>query len=200
MRRLRIRIRLRAVGPVTSGRQRGYSLYDLLTSIGVVGVLSAGVAGGLDPLLERQRLSTDVNVLVTHLAFARSEAIRRATPVTVCKSASGARCTPDSRWEQGWIVFVDADQDKERGADETVIRVQQALSAGHKLDLRASGVGPAASERNNGFTYYPTGQTPMNGTFTLCDRRGTAKTVILNRVGRARVSDRTSTGSKPQCR
>jgi type IV fimbrial biogenesis protein FimT len=190
----RVCVRLRPVSAVRPSCQRGYSLYDLLTAIGVIGVLGVSAIGGLQPLLERQRLSTDVNLLVTHMTLARSEAIRRAAPVTVCKSAAGAGCTPESRWEQGWIVFVDADGDEELGADEMLIRAQQGLSEGHTLEFRA------ALGRNNALTYHPSGRSGRNGTFIMCDRRGTAKTVIVNFVGRARVGDRTAAGDQPQCR
>jgi Tfp pilus assembly protein FimT len=91
-------------------------------------------------------------------------------------------------------VFVDADRDEELGADELVIRVQQGLSTGHTLEFRA------ALARNDALTFQSSGQSERNGTFTLCDRHRTAKTVILNRVGRPRVSDRTAAGVKPQCR
>lgn len=181
------------VNRATPRGQRGFSLYDLLTSLGVVGVLGAGAVGGLYPMLERQRLSTDVNLLVTHLAIARSEAIRRATPVTVCKSASGAGCTPDSRWEDGWIVFVDTDHDEALGPNDAIIRVQAGLSAGHTLEFRA------ALARNDAISFQPSGRSARNGTFTFCDRRRTAKTVIVNFVGRARVADRTASGATPQC-
>lgn len=189
-----VRIRPRAGRPVTPNRQHGFSLYDLLTSLGVVGVLGVGAIGGLQPMLERQRLSTDVNLLVTHLAFARSEAIRRATPVTVCKSATGEGCNPESRWEEGWIVFVDADGDERLGAGEAIIGVQESLSTGHTLEFRA------ALARNDAISFHPSGRSARNGTFTICDRRRTAKTVIVNFVGRARVGDRTASGAKPQCR
>jgi type IV fimbrial biogenesis protein FimT len=168
-------------------------LYELLTSLTVVSALTTGTVA-MQPLLERERLTTDVNILLTHLSLARSEAIRRATPVTLCKSATGYTCTPDSHWEQGWIVFVDADEDEEVGADETIIRAQQPLSAGHTMNLQA------ALGRNDALTYHPSGQSARNGTFTLCGRQHTAKTVILNRIGRARVSDRTTSGAKPRCR
>lgn len=173
--------------------QRGASLYELLTSLAVISVLTTS-AVAMQPLLERERLCADINLLLSHLNLARSEALRRATAVTLCKSATGVNCTPDSRWEQGWIVFVDTDEDEALGPEDTIIRVQQSLSAGHRMQWRA------ALGRNNAVTYQPSGQSARNGTFTLCDRHGTARTVILNRIGRARASDRTVAGAKPPCR
>jgi type IV fimbrial biogenesis protein FimT len=189
----RFAVSSRVVVPVLRSRQRGLSLHELLTSVSISGALATVAVGGIQPLLERQRLTADVNQLVSQLNLTRSDAVRRATPVTLCKSADGASCTPSSRWEQGWIVFVDKDEDLQVSGDEPVIRVQQSLSTGHTLELRA------ALGRNDSVTYHPNGQSEKNGTFTLCGRHGAAKTVILNRIGRARVSERTGSGDRPTC-
>jgi hypothetical protein len=91
-------------------------------------------------------------------------------------------------------VFADADGDEELSANETLIRVQQGLMDGHTLEFRA------ALARNDALTFHASGRSARNGTFILCDRRGTAKTVIVNFVGRPRVGNRTAAGDKPQCR
>jgi type IV fimbrial biogenesis protein FimT len=176
-----------------SASQHGFSLHELLTSVSVVSVLSTGTVAAMQPLLERERLTTEVNQLLTHLNLTRSEAIRRATPVTLCKSVDGVRCTEAGRWEQGWMVFVDSDNDQQIGEDEVVVRVQQSLTPGHTVELRA------ALARNNSITYQPSGESEKNGTFIFCGRNAAAKTVIVNFVGRARASDRTGSGDKPRC-
>lgn len=177
----------------TSFSQHGLSLHELLTSVSIVGVLSTGAVASMQPLLERERLSSDINRLITHLQFTRSEAIRRSAPVTLCKSSDGETCTRASRWEQGWIVFVDFDDDQQVSEGEPVLRVQQPLSPGHGLTWSA------ALRRNDAISYQPTGQPQKNGTFVFCGRNGTAKTVIVNFVGRPYVSNRTGSGEKPRC-
>jgi type IV fimbrial biogenesis protein FimT len=42
------------------------------------------------------------------LAVARSEALRRATPVTICPSTDLQVCTGTTDWSKGWIVFTDS--------------------------------------------------------------------------------------------
>jgi type IV fimbrial biogenesis protein FimT len=57
--------------------------------------------------------------------LARSEALKRNTRVTVCKSADGAACTNAGNWDQGWIVFDDPNGDAAVSAGETLLFVRQ---------------------------------------------------------------------------
>jgi type IV fimbrial biogenesis protein FimT len=45
--------------------------------------------------------------LASHLEYARSEAIRRQTTVTVCPSENFRSCLRQGEWQQGWIIFTD---------------------------------------------------------------------------------------------
>jgi type IV fimbrial biogenesis protein FimT len=152
-------------------------------------------AAGMHGHVQEQRLVTRVNALLGDLSLARSEASRRAGPVTLCKSADGATCTPASVWQDGWIVFADANDNRRVDGGETIVRVQQALDNGVTLEFRAS------LGRNDDVTYEPSGFTEKNGTFTFCDNRGAAKAraVILYRTGRPRASVKNSSGRSLTC-
>jgi hypothetical protein len=45
--------------------------------------------------------------LASHLEYARQEAIRLKTTVTVCPSEDGRNCLLQGEWKNGWIVFTD---------------------------------------------------------------------------------------------
>mgnify|MGYP005666090149 CR=1 FL=1 len=45
--------------------------------------------------------------LASHLEYARSEAIRRETTVTVCPTNNFRNCLRQGEWQQGWIIFTD---------------------------------------------------------------------------------------------
>ncbi len=47
------------------------------------------------------------NSLASHLEYARSEAIRRETTVTVCPTKNFRNCLRQGEWQQGWIIFTD---------------------------------------------------------------------------------------------
>ncbi len=46
--------------------------------------------------------------LMSHLEYARQEAMRRGTLVTICPSSDGRNCNADGDWQQGWMIFTDA--------------------------------------------------------------------------------------------
>jgi Tfp pilus assembly protein FimT len=45
--------------------------------------------------------------LVSHLEYARQEAIRQQTVVTICPSRDGRNCQIGGDWTQGWMIFTD---------------------------------------------------------------------------------------------
>lgn len=46
--------------------------------------------------------------LASQLEYARQEAVRLGTVVTVCPSRDGRNCQQDGDWRQGWLIFTDA--------------------------------------------------------------------------------------------
>jgi type IV fimbrial biogenesis protein FimT len=64
-------------------------------------------------MTRRNRLTTQTNSLLSALAIARSEAVKRGVSVTVCPAQTASdtadQCSGDTNWaENGWIVFTDA--------------------------------------------------------------------------------------------
>ncbi len=175
-------------------KQAGFNLYELMITLTVVGTLTTA-AVGMQGLLQDSRLAAQVNQLLGHLHLVRSEAIKRGAMVTLCKSANGTNCTPDSAWHEGWIIFADPNGNRAVDTGETIIRVQQRLDEGNTLKFRAS------LGQNNDVTYRPTGFSEKNGTFTFCDTRGSfkARAVILYRTGRPRVSTKSASGGSLNC-
>ena len=85
-------------------------------------------------------------------------------------------------WSGGWIVYADIDGDRQRDAGDTLLREQQALSDRVRL-LTSTG--------RRRLIFHPTGgNTGSNVTFTLCDTRGSEKsvTLVLANNGRLRSS------------
>ena len=79
-------------------RMRGVTLVEALTVIAILSVLAgAGVPAFVD-LVRTQRARAAALDLVDDLALARSEAIKRATPVALRPAAGG--------WSAGWTVRV----------------------------------------------------------------------------------------------
>ena len=166
--------------------QRAYSLFDALTTLVVLSTLTTVAVPAVNHVITRTRVTTQVNELMTHLHLARSAAIKHGQRVLLCKSRNGNSCTGDSSWHEGWIVFVDQNDNHTVDGDEQIIRVQQALT-GVTLQAKFSGGGPNI---NNYVGYYPDGFSNKSGTFTFCvpDAPDKARAIIIYWTGRPRIS------------
>jgi len=183
-----------SLAPVDLYRLSGFSIVELTAVLLIAGVLY-GMVSGLYRLVEQTRLTSAVNNLVAALHLARSEGIVRRSRITLCQSDNGIQCGSTDRWERGWIIFNDLNNNYRLDQSETVIRIQQALSK----EFTARWRGSAGS--NHHLSYLATGGTNKVGTFTFCYRNspGNARTVILYRSGRFRTSTKKANGKPPDC-
>ena len=174
----------------------GFTLIELMVVLAVVAVLQTLAAPAFSGAVTSIRLTTAVNSLLSSLLLARSEAIKRNSRVVVCRSTSGNACASSSGWEQGWIVFHDANNNAALDPGESVIAREQALP---NL-VRLRGNAPVASY----VSYTPVGSASYTsgafqaGTFTVCiqsESSGDARQIVISASGRPR----TAKTAVPQC-
>jgi len=87
--------------------QHGFSLSELMVAMAVVAILVGIATPTYREFSANSRTVAITNSLVGALAVARSEALRRATPVTICASTDMQACNAGD-WSKGWIVFTDS--------------------------------------------------------------------------------------------
>ena len=98
--------------PETQKRQQaGFTLYELLITSAVVGVIVAYGAPNLVDFMANSRMTAAANDLHSAFFLARSEAARAKTNVSICGSTNPMAEDPDcdGQFEDGWIVFEDPD-------------------------------------------------------------------------------------------
>jgi type IV fimbrial biogenesis protein FimT len=175
-------------GPMRTSTQ-GFTLIELIITVVIVSILAAVVVPGFTNIVRANRQVTNTNDLVAALHFTRSEAIRRGDRVTLCQSDDAASCTNANKWEEGWIVFNDANDNDIFDADtETLIRVHEGVG-----DTQTTVRADSAAIRNNvsflatGFPERTDG-TAQAGVFRICDDDGldSARGVIVTAAGRVR--------------
>ena len=172
----------------TKLRQSGFTLIELLVTLVIVAILLAIGVPSFSNFIKDNRRTTQVNDLITAFNLARSEAIKRGVPVTVCQSDDGETCT-NSAWEGGWIIFADSrDSLGNRAAGEELLRVRESLTS--SSTLRGD---------KDFISYFPDGLSNSTGLFTLCDDRGAgqAKAVEINATGRPTASNNGGTLTCP---
>jgi len=183
-------------------RQTGFTLYELLITLLVVGVIITLGVPNLAEFTQNSRLAGASNDLLSSFQLARSEAARSKTNITICASnnALDAAANCGGTFNDGWIIFVDLDGDLNRaGAGENVLRAHDAPPTGVTITPE------------NGATYFAfagtglgrgdVGGVPSLQTVMICDGRGvddapggraTARRLVTTAIGRATViSDKT---------
>ena len=176
--------------------QRGFTLAELITTIGITALLLSIAAPGLGGLVKNTNQVTSANALLSDFHFARDLAITSNSRVTVCPSAGGLNCEPVG-WETGRIIFVDLDSDRTVSGGEIVRRVSADVSE----------ISIDTAEFSTSISYRPNGRAMAElvrdntGEFTLCDDRGSAyaRVVVVEMSGRPRVSREDSQGMLPSC-
>ncbi len=172
----------------TARRVRGFTLIELMVVIAVATVLLGFGVPSMTAILNSNKLTAASNALLSSMRLARSEAFKRNGRVVLCKSRDGIACTPAGGWEQGWIVFHDADGNGEHDDQEVVIERGNPLEA----SLRLTGNSSVAKY----LSFVATGSTRLAaggfqaGTVTVCNLSATggeARQIVLNAVGRPRV-------------
>lgn len=171
----------------------GFSLVELMLVLAMLLILFGMAAPSLSDLRLDSQRSAQLNGLLGHLYYARSEALKSGHWIVICKSQDGQSCTHLGDWDQGWILFEDRNRNRMRDPEERLIHLSQHTGP---IRLRY-----AAFPSNNYVIFYPNGQSFGNGTFTFCDRRGAghARALILAKSGRVRSSAHAADGSALNC-
>ncbi len=107
----------------TRGRHGGFTLIELMVTLTVLVVLITIAVPSFDGVRLSTRLNSYATALVAGGQLARSEAIKRNAPVTLCVSADGASCGTSGQWETGWIVV----------SGTKVLLQQPAAAGGYQL-------------------------------------------------------------------
>lgn len=124
---------------------------ELLFTVAIAGLVLALAVPNFRDFVQNNRAAEEANALVGALAMARSEAVTRGVPVSVCSSTDNATCADDTDWTTGWIVFTDVNAPLgavDNGAiPDTVLRALPELRTGSALTGDANFVSYTA----NGF-------------------------------------------------
>ena len=171
---------------------------ELMVTLAIAGVLVGLAVPSMREFMRNSRLTSASNDLLHSLSLARTEAIKRQTGrVTVCASAdpnaadTALACSYGTM--SGWIVFVDANSDGQfdNGADTVLSRG----AASDKVTVKSDRDGIVCFNQT-GFQPIDCGGQAPTEHVVICDIRGntavgadsTARTVLITRTGRARVS------------
>ncbi len=168
-------------------------MLELMVVLTVAGLLLGIGVPAMGDFIRNARITGAANDVMVALHFARSEAIKRRQPVSVCTSADALAANPGcaaSAQLLGWIAFVDANQNGQRDAGDAVLLQREPLPA--TVSARASANPLSITYLDNGFAL-----NPAASQLVICDQRGNvpsvgelsaARGILISATGRAGVT------------
>jgi type IV fimbrial biogenesis protein FimT len=172
-------------------RIAGYSLFELVMTIGLIGLLTTVGLPSLGSLAADKYLRTEVNALFHAIYLARTESIARRRVVSICPSLDGQYCNPSYDWSKGWILFVNKGmQDQLQRDDDEVVLQHHQVSESSRI-----------TANRKGFSLRATALRATNGTIVFCDRAGRAasRALVVSYTGRPRVTRKNRAGKVYAC-
>lgn len=178
------------------GGQRGFTLGEVLTTLGVIGVSLSLAVPSFERVTQSNLRATTINELVTTLHVARSEALARNATIAICPSADGQTCAQVA-WEEGWIRFVDSNRNYRADDGEAVLGGAPATAG---LEIHTTAFATA-------FAYGPTGRvsspdaSPGGGDFMFCGtaRGMTPQVVLISALGQPVLASQRADGRPADC-
>lgn len=159
----------------------GFTLIEMMIVIVIVAAVILLVPPGMAQLSLSTNLKSYSHEMLSSVYLARSEAIKRNTPVTLCVSTDGATCAGAGDWEQGWIVLA---------ADGSVIKTNQAITPGFRMTSDASA--PASHT----MVFQPSGVASTSANITVCRKLpevgNQERQVRVTATGKARLTTLTT--------
>ena len=189
--------------------QSGLTLAEVMVALAVISITLV-ISTNMSGVFQTGQISSYVQDLVGAINLARSEAVARSTRVTVCKRKINP--TPNditkeecdaggSRWDNGWIVFVDTNNDATIANHiDSILRVHGPVKG--QFDIDSTLTSYYVSFVANGFPKSLGGGILM-GSFLVCDQRGYdkyARRIVMSQTGNLRsevASDPREATAKP---
>lgn len=166
---------------------RGFSLFDLLVAIAIVGILGSIAVPSFSHLLQAVNARHAVFMMADFLANARELAVLRRQNLTVCVLDIQQKCV--RQWSTGVVaLFVDKNADSLfNTGDELVYQVEWPAQGG-SMQWK--------NWRNQKtLIYQPDGSIASNGSLTYCpptDYPDLRRALIISKPGRVRLSQDTN--------
>ncbi|WP_018994525.1 GspH/FimT family pseudopilin [Thioalkalivibrio sp. ALJ2] len=166
----------------------GLTLVELMVTLVAFAVLIGIAAPAFGNLVEQNRVTSATNSFLATLHLARSEAIRRGSPVTLCTSQDGATCSAAIDWDGGWLLYQNAALATQPPGPDAIVRVGQEAP---RVEIAGN------TPTRHYISFDALGQSQqlsgawLMGTVSVCAGEGSGRAIVLSNTGRPRVGEAT---------
>ncbi|HEY7772110.1 MAG TPA: GspH/FimT family pseudopilin [Marinagarivorans sp.] len=113
----------------------GFTLLELMVTISIMAIIAGIAVPSYQGLIQNNQLRAASHAFYGSLVLARSEAVKNNLPVAMCKSTDSASCAGSGTWDDGWLIYIDADNDGSLDSGEMILDSHSGLQ---NLTLRAT--------------------------------------------------------------
>ena len=150
---------------------QGFTLIELMITMVIAAILLTQAVPSFRAMIANNRITSQVNELVTAINYARSEAAKNNVRMVLCRSANPTATTPScggtaQDWSTGWLLFTDADNNATFENTDTLVRVGGPTPAGIEVHTN--------NAADNNLQINAIGSTNESGNtvaFVVCDDR-----------------------------
>ncbi len=167
---------------------KGFTLYELMITVAIAGTVMAVGIPNMIAYSQNSRMTGTANDLHAAFHFARSEASRAKTFITICASSNSMTANPSctGNWSDGYIVFLDLDGNVQTGVGESILRAEAALP--NAVTMKIPNNAKYFSFAGTGLGRGQVGANPSLTQVVMCDKRGNVTAAGGNSAARLFVA------------
>lgn len=136
----------------------GFTLVELLVTLSVFAIILTLIVPSLRTMILNNRLTSNIDSLVSSLNYARGVALDQAINVAVCPLSSPGSTVCGANWSSGWIVMTQP------------VAGTPTLLKTHQTSVNA----PVIASNVSSVVFDSHGLSTTQSNFTICDNRGNA--------------------------
>jgi type IV fimbrial biogenesis protein FimT len=158
--------------------RNGFTLIELMVVLAVAAIIAAISAPSFADMIRNHRLTTQANLILSELYYARSEAIRRGLQISIRRNSAN-----NNDWTEGWQVFTDVNGNGSLDAGtDVLLKVREPLTGNFTLT--------SAGNYTTWLAYLPSGYPSSADAFSLCadNNINQARTISVSNTGRPSVT------------